>query len=203
MPGSLLKVCYATSSQSTSTSQRASTPVDAEADALTTDELIAALEINPDLCNEDNSDKGLIYAYTKWKAITEAYKKMQTMTWNGPKPTYSAIIGLFVSTSMFYSHYKHFNKAVKHPDMVEWLEARKNGPSDMDIWGKEKPYYTFTDLAKWLKEAGDGPDLESSDGGKKKSKKGVTKKKVELKDSGKSHKGKSKSSEVSKKGSKK
>ena len=94
------------------------------------------------------------------------------MTWNEPKPTYSMIIGLFVSTSMFYSHYKHFNKAVKYPEMVEWLEERPNGPSDMDIWGKDKPYYTFVDLMKWLKEASDvGQD--SSDGGKRKGKKVV------------------------------
>ena len=98
--------------------------VDVELDAsnLTKSELIAALQIDSDLCDEDNTDRGLICAYMKWKAIKAAYKKLQTMAWSGTKPNYSNIIALFVSTSMFYSHYKYFNDAVKHPEMVEWLE---------------------------------------------------------------------------------
>ena len=130
------------------------------------DELIAALDINSELCGEDHTDKGLTAAYAKWKAITEAYKKMQTMNWVGTKPTYGTIIALFVSTSMFYSHYKHFNKAVKYPEMVEWLEERPDGPSNMDIWGYEKAYYNFSDLVKWLEAMAE--DRDSSDGGKRK-----------------------------------
>ena len=68
---------------------------------------------------------------------------MQSMTWNGPKPTYGTINALFVSTSMFYSHYKYFNDAVKHLEMLEWLEERQNGPLNIDIWGMEKSRYTF------------------------------------------------------------
>src|SRR5277367_6469273 len=108
MPSSLLRVRYASSSRSASRSastlRNPSTPVDSEADAsaLTKVELITALEIYPDLCDDDNSDKDLIRAYAKWKAIKSAYKKLQAMAWNGPKPMYGIIIALFVSTSLCY-----------------------------------------------------------------------------------------------------
>ena len=98
------------------------------------------------------------------------------MSWSGTKPTYGTIISLFVSTSMFYSHYKYFNDAVKHPEMFEWLEGSPNGSSDMDIWGKEKAHYTFPDLMKWFKEAGDGSDSDDDSDGKQKRKKGGSKK---------------------------
>lgn len=139
------------------------------------------------------------------------------MTWNGPKPTYGTIIGLFLSTSMFYSHYnKHFGRIMKYPEMVEWLEERPDGPSNMDIWGKDKSSYNFKDLAEWLEEAADRTLGDSSDGGRRKGKKGVEKKKgglkednkkgkkgvekkEELKEDGKSHhKGKSKVKKSSK-----
>ena len=40
-----------------------------------------------------------------------------------------------------------------------------NGPSNMDIWGRERNYYTFADLAKWLKRAGDPLDTDSDSSG--------------------------------------
>jgi hypothetical protein len=179
-----------------------STPVSVvveASNASTKQEFIALLEIDSELCGDDSSDRGLIFAYARWKAIDEAYKKAQSMTWNGSKPTYTTIIGLFLSTSMFYSHYKkYFTRVMKYPEMVEWLEERPDGPSNMDIWGKEKAYYSFTDLAKWLEEAATGGQ-DSSDGGRRKGKKKEVEKKGkkgvkgELKEDGKSHhKGKSK-----------
>jgi hypothetical protein len=172
------------------------------------EELIAALEIDPKLCSDENTDKGLILAYAKWKAITEAYKKMQTMIWQGPKPTYATIISLFVSRAMFYSHYKHFNRAAKYPEMVEWLEERPDGPSNMDIWGQDKPYYNFPDLTKWLQMKAEGGDEESSSDDGKKSRKKTSRKmrrspSPQPSHGKKSHKGKAKSSEMLKKGSKK
>ena len=82
--------------------------------------------------------------------------------------------------------------------MLEWLEGRQNGPSDVDIWGKEKSYYTFSDLIKWVDRAGDGSDSDSSYGNRRGRKGGPKKKKGKLpesfKDDGKkSHKLKFKS----------
>lgn len=187
MPNSLLRVRYASSSRSSSRNASLSADTaEMNASALSKKELIAALDIDQDLCDEEAGDKGLLDSYCKWRAIKAAYRKMQGMSWNGPKPTYGTIISLFVSTSMFYSHYKYFNDAVKHPEMLEWLEGRQNGPSDVDIWGREKGRYTFADLIKWLKEAGNGSDSDSSGDGKKRGRK--------EKGKSKSHKSKSKSS---------
>ena len=194
MPNSLLRVRYASSSRSSS--RNASTSLDVtevNASALTKKELITALDIDPDLCDDEAGDKGLLHSYSKWKAIKAAYSKMQSMAWNGPKPTYGTIISLFVSTSMFYSHYKYFNDAVRHPEMLEWLEGAQNGPSDVDIWGREKGRYTFSDLMKWVKKAGDGSDSDSSSDGKKRGRKGGFKK-GKSKNDGKGHKLKHKSS---------
>lgn len=88
MPNSLLRVCYASSSHSLSRNASASVEVaEANASALSKKELIAALDIDPDLCDEDAGDKGLLHSYCKWRAIKAAYKKLQGMSWNGPKPT--------------------------------------------------------------------------------------------------------------------
>ena len=90
--------------------------------------------------------------------------------------------------------------------MVEWLEGRANGPSNLDLWGREKPFYTFVDLVKWFEVMADNGE-DSSDGGKRKSKKVL--KKMErsssppLKDGKRKHKAKAKSTEMLKKGSKK
>lgn len=193
-------------SRSASGSRNTSTGFDV-ATASTKDELIAALDINPELCGDD-TDTGLIVAYAKWKAITEAYQKMRAMEWVGTKPTYAKIINLFVSTSMFYSHYKHFNRVVKYPEMVEWLEDGPNSPSNIEIWGREKPHYNFSDLIQWFQVKAED-DQDSSDGRQKKRKK-VSKKKdrslspqPSLKDGKRVHKAKSKSSGVLKKSSKK
>ena len=89
------------------------------------------------------------------------------MIWNGPKPTYGTIIALFIPTSMFYSHYKYFNDAVKHLEMLEWLEERQNGPffGHRHLGNGEKSIY-ISDLIKWLKQAISGTDFSSDDNGK-------------------------------------
>jgi len=111
-----------------------------------------------------------------------------------------------MSRSMFYSHYKYFDEAVKHPEMLAWLEQSED-ILDVDIWGKKKPHYTFVDLVNWLRDVDDADaGVSTSDGGKKKGKKPMEKKKEKKspqKDGKKSHKGKFKSGESSKKGSKK
>jgi hypothetical protein len=198
MPGSLLKVRYSSSSASHSASISHTMDAGASSSALSKSDLILALDIDPLLCDDNNSDKGLILAYAKWKAIQDAYKRLQAMVWHGTKPNYGSIISLFVSSSMFYSHYKHFNDAVKYPAMVEWLEEREDRPSDMDLWGKEKSHYTFSDLTKWLKEAGDGAGaaVDSSDNGRRKSKKSVGKKKEKSSSEKKSHKSKKSSKKL-------
>ena len=110
-----------------------------------------------------------------------------------------------MSRSMFYSHFRFFDQAVKHPEMLEWLEET-GACLDVDFWGKEKKFYNFIDLKEWLKKvevAGDS----SSDSRRKKGKKVMKKKKEDEsshKGEKKSHKGKGKEAEISnKRGSRK
>ena len=108
---------------------------------------------------------------------------------------------------MFYSHFKFFDQAVKHPEMLEWLE-KTGACSDLDIWGKEKTFYNFVDLKEWLRKVVMNGE-SSSDGGRKKGKKVMKKKESEKEESSpkgekRSHKGKGKAAEGSnKRGSRK
>ena len=153
---------------------------------------MSVLQINSALCDGE-ADKGLIQA---WKAIMALKEKAQELSWNGNRPTFGQIIDLFMSRSMFYLHFRFFDQAVKHPEMLEWLEDT-GACSDLDVWGKEK---NFVDLKQSLKKVEvDGES--SSDSGRKKGKK-VMKKESEKEESShkgekKSHKGKGKAAERS------
>ena len=103
-----------------------------------------ALQIISALCDGE-VDKGLIQAYIKWKVIMAAKEKSQELSWNGNRPTFGQIIDLFMSRSMFYSHFRFFDQAVNHPEMLEWLEET-GACSDLDIWGKEKTFYNLKEL---------------------------------------------------------
>lgn len=112
-----------------------------------------------------------------------------------------------MSRSMFYSHFKYFDEAVKHPEMLAWLEQDED-ILDVDVWGKKKAHYTFVDLVNWLRDVDDvDVGASTSDGGKKKGKKPKEKQKrrnsPQKDGEKKSHKAKAKSGESSKKGSKK
>ena len=78
---------------------------------------MSVLQINSALCDGE-AYKGLIQAYIEWKAIMAA----KELSWNGNRLTFGQIIDLFMSRLMFYSHFRFFDQAVKHPEMLEWLE---------------------------------------------------------------------------------
>ena len=136
-----------------------------------------------------------------------AKEKSQELSWNGNRPTFGQIIDPSMLRSMFYSHFKFFDWAVKHAEMLEWLEE-SGACSDLDIWGKEKPFYNFVDLKEWLRKVGMNGE-SSSDGGRKKGKKVMKKEESEKEESShkgekRSHKGKGKVAESSnKRGSRK
>ena len=136
MQSSLLRVCYANSSRFRSSSYP-SASADIDGGALFKQDIITALKIDPGLWGEESDEKGPIHAYAKCKAIKAVYTKLQGMSWTGTKPNYGAIISLFLSTSFFYSHYKHFNEAIKHPKMVECWKGGRMAPLTW-IFGKRK-----------------------------------------------------------------
>ncbi|KAF8961698.1 hypothetical protein BDZ97DRAFT_1759713 [Flammula alnicola] len=79
------------------------------------------------------------------------------------QPTYVDLVNIFVAKSQFYSVWKkHFKRAQKYRDMVEWLDDDPNGLSNEDLWGEEGLSFSFTDLSRWLdrKEAIKGKKKE-------------------------------------------
>ena len=123
---------------------------------------MSVLQINSALCDGE-VDKGFIQAYIKWKAIMAVKEKSQELSWNGNRPTFGQIIDLFMSRSMFYSHFRFFDQAVKDPEMLEWLEET-GACSYVDVWGKEKKFYNFVDLKEWLKKVEVDGDSSSDSG---------------------------------------
>ena len=86
----------------------------------------------------------------------------------GDKLSAVDIIQLFVSKSFWHSHYRRlFPRVSNHPVLVEWLEHGQDCPSNLEVWGFEKPNYNFKDLEAYLdkkREKGKGKVTENAVG---------------------------------------
>ncbi|KAF8991028.1 hypothetical protein BDQ17DRAFT_1333121 [Cyathus striatus] len=93
-----------------------------------TEELIDVLKISRDIL--ESTAPGLQVAYQRYLACIKAVSDHNTMdknrTWPVAKATKKEIVTVFVSSSAC--------------------------PTDLDLWGFERDYYTFLDLKRWLKE---------------------------------------------------
>ena len=122
----------------------------------------------------DHTDHGLIIAYQKYKAQLQASQTYERMlvdgSWVGAKLSAVDIIQLFVSKSFWHSHYKRlFPRVSNHPLLVEWLENTQDGPSNLEVWGFEKPSYNFKDLEAYLdrkRDKGKGKKVVKEDAAK-------------------------------------
>jgi phage terminase large subunit-like protein len=74
------------------------------------------------------------------------------------KPTQADIISIFKEKSQWHLTYsKIFPKVHAYPLMMSWLEEDQSDKvSDVKLWGVLKPDYTFSDLAEWLANRGEG-----------------------------------------------
>jgi len=75
----------------------------------------------------NHADRNLHFAYQKYKAYIQACqtlsKRISDGTWPGKKLSGTDLIEIFLSKSMWFSHYKPaFSKVSNYPLMVEWLE---------------------------------------------------------------------------------
>jgi hypothetical protein len=118
-------------------------------------------KLNIPLSLADRSDRGLVFAYQKYKGYLQATQNYQQQVadglWDGPKLTSVDLTELFVSKSFFHSHYKKFfPKVTNYPLLLDWLENTPNDrPSDKKVWGEDKSVYTFKDLKVFF-EKGQG-----------------------------------------------
>ncbi|KAF8994280.1 hypothetical protein BDQ17DRAFT_1331209 [Cyathus striatus] len=119
-----------------------------------TEELIDVLKIPRDIL--ESTAPGLQVAYQRYLACIKAVSDYNTMdknrTWPIAKATKKEIVTVFVSSSAWYENYSNFDKIADFPAMQSWLAEDEDSPTDLDLWGIERDYYTFLDLKRWLKE---------------------------------------------------
>jgi hypothetical protein len=52
---------------------------------------------------------------------------------------------------MWHSHHsKAFSRVSDYPEIVSWLEKKKDVASNIEVWGYEKVLYNFKDLFAYL-----------------------------------------------------
>jgi len=160
------------------------------------DKIAMVLKVPSELVN--HQDKGLKDAWAKYKAYLNAVTKLDDL-WNAgqlrnvfdKKPILTDIKNLFKGKTQWHiTYHKVFPKLNNYPEMVSWLEDQEDKQSDLDLWGIQKPSYSFSDLQTWLANGGriesDGTSSEDLVPTKK-SKKSVKdkEKKLARKDKGK------------------
>lgn len=114
--------------------------------------------LNVDSSVLESSDKGLLVSYQKYLACLQADHTLKGMlangTWVGKKPPTTDVIELFVSKSMWHSHYTLFEQVPNFPVLKSWLDNGPDAPSDFEVWGYEKLSYNFKDLKDYIATVG-------------------------------------------------
>jgi hypothetical protein len=128
----------------------------ASAQTLTTlqEQLRAMLNVPKSLSARGRAND-LRLAYAKYKGVLRARADMQQMkangTWALGNVSADALIGLFVSKTVWYTYYtKLFPRVARWPNLVKWMENDSEAKSSYDIWGSEKASYSFQDLRQLL-----------------------------------------------------
>ena len=140
----------------------------------------------------DDPLAGIRLYYKRYKAVLDATLKYETLRkaggWDAPFiATTMDIVKIVVSRSMWYSHYKLFDKLSRYPQMIEWLDETEDAPTNIELWGFDCDVYHWAHFEAFLKR--DGEPLESSDdesdGEKAQTQKKKPHKKANTKDKGK------------------
>lgn len=176
-------------SHSATRSVRSQTPAAAAAATLDkTETLINKLDFDRSLISDDPA-AGIRLYYKRYKAVLAAILKYEGMhkskDWDASFiPTTIDIIKIVTSRTMWYSHYKMFEKVSRYPELGEWLDETEDAPGDVELWGFESEVYQWGHLQAFIKR--DGEPLEDSDGKNVPAKKKKTHKKAKTKTKGKS-----------------
>ena len=157
-----------------------------------TETLIDKLDFDRSLIPDDPS-AGIRYYYQRYKAVLAAtlkYEKMhKSKDWDASFiPTTNDIINIVTSRTMWYSHYKLFEKVSRYTQMMDWLNETDDAPADIELWGFESGVYQWAHLQAFIKRGGEPLEDsdDESDGAKAQAKKKKTHKKAKTKTKGKS-----------------
>lgn len=121
--------------------------------------LLAQLDIDPSVLQStlESSDKGIRTSYLKYQSHLQAdstlKQKILDGTWVGRKPTATELIELFVSKSMWHSHYSLFGQVSNYPLLKKWLDNETDAPGDFEVWGYEKLSYNFKDMKDYMRDS--------------------------------------------------
>jgi len=99
----------------------------------------------------DDPSAGIRYYYQRYKAVLAAtlkYEKMhKSKDWDASFiPTTNDIINIVTSRTMWYSHYKLFEKVSRYTQMMDWLNETDDAPADIELWGFESGVYQWAHL---------------------------------------------------------
>jgi len=173
-------------SHSATHSVHSQTPAGATLDK--TEMLIIKLDFDRSLIPDDPA-AGICLYYKRYKAVLAAILKYEGMikskAWDASFiPTTIDIIKIVTSRTMWYSHYKIFEKVSRYPELMEWLDETEDAPGDVELWGFECEVYQWGHLQAFIKRGGE--PLEDSDEEKAAAKKKKSHKKAGTKSKGKS-----------------
>ena len=121
-------------------------------------QIIAVLGISSTLTSRPKTVH-LRLAYAKYQGYLKAQSDMYWMIkegdWTLKTLTSDELVEIFVSQSVWHASYrKLFPKVKDHADLLEWLENKPDGSSNVEVFGVEKQFYTFKDLQKFLDASG-------------------------------------------------
>jgi len=132
----------------------------------------------PEYLTTDPKHIGVKQYYARYKALIRAVNEVQNRfengTWPGVRPTQTEVVEIFVSKSQYHDYMtKGFDDISNYPVLKEWLEGGENSPTNISVWGFEKPQYSFNDLMEEKERMGNKKiDKGKSKGTKGKGKEG-------------------------------
>jgi hypothetical protein len=128
----------------------------AQSQTLSKTELLTLLNIPQQLARDSGSqecgEQGLRFNYQKYQACLNAVHKLGQMVkdgqWPGRKPSETEVVELFVSKSMWYSHFKKlFSKVPRYPQMQKWLKGGEDAPEEYELWKRRVSTLSRTSLS--------------------------------------------------------
>jgi hypothetical protein len=120
-------------------------------------DIVKTLQIAPHLMDRASGLSSLLRAYEQWKAYYEADAAITALVNDGTwaqKPPGATIIEIFVAKSTWYKSYvPAFSSVGNYPELLKWLNQDQDALSGAELFGVEKPLYTFSDIMDFYARA--------------------------------------------------